>query len=239
MSSPVSLCGAGNQSTSASSMTSPFSGSRTCASAAWRGCGTRPISFSSAARACGPQIRTTAIAAGGRPEERAKMVGRSGAFGGTPDSTNAGWSKALPLATVTSGRRRAPAAPPRSVALPFAGHDAAERHDLIDNLGKAVMGNLAAHRRGDLVRAWQLGDIVNAAEEAHVQTPGLLRHQLAFGFPGVAPEIGRAAQIAAGAMRRKAEPIVGVASARDQDRLGHVERDQGQPAAVGRKVGPR
>ena len=84
MSSPVSLCGAGNQSASASSMTSPFSGSRTRASAAWRGGGTRPISFSSAARACGPHTRTTAIAAGGRPEERAKIVGRSGAIDETP-----------------------------------------------------------------------------------------------------------------------------------------------------------
>ena len=47
ISSPVSLCGAGNQSASASSRTSPFSGSRTRARDAWRGCGTRPISFSS------------------------------------------------------------------------------------------------------------------------------------------------------------------------------------------------
>ena len=77
-SSPVSLCGAGNHSASASSMTSPLAGSRTRASAALRGSGTRPISFSSATPARGPEMRTTAIAAGGRPEERAKMVERSG-----------------------------------------------------------------------------------------------------------------------------------------------------------------
>jgi hypothetical protein len=44
------------------------------ASAARRASGTRPISARSAAPACGPEMRTTAIAAGGRPEESAKMV---------------------------------------------------------------------------------------------------------------------------------------------------------------------
>ena len=39
--------------------------------------GTRPISCSSATRARGPQRRMTATAAGGRPDESAKMVGRS------------------------------------------------------------------------------------------------------------------------------------------------------------------
>ena len=39
--------------------------------------GIRPISRSSAKRARGPEMRTTAIAAGGRPEESAKMVSRS------------------------------------------------------------------------------------------------------------------------------------------------------------------
>jgi hypothetical protein len=37
----------------------------------------RPINNSSALPACGPQIRTTATAAGGRPDDKAKMVGRS------------------------------------------------------------------------------------------------------------------------------------------------------------------
>src|SRR5262245_24926355 len=37
----------------------------------------RPVSFSSATPACGPEMRTTAIAAGGRPEDSAKMVERS------------------------------------------------------------------------------------------------------------------------------------------------------------------
>ena len=46
-------------------------------SAARRGSGTRPISFCSATPAFGPQTRTTAIAAGGRPEDSAKIVGRS------------------------------------------------------------------------------------------------------------------------------------------------------------------
>src|SRR5262249_39319404 len=77
MSSPVSLFGPGNQSASVSSIVSPSAGSRTRASAARRGGGTRPISLSSALPACGPQIRTTATAAGGRPDERAKIVGRS------------------------------------------------------------------------------------------------------------------------------------------------------------------
>ncbi len=53
-SSPVSLCGAGNHSASASSIASPLAGSRTRASAALRGSGTRPVSFSNATRALGP-----------------------------------------------------------------------------------------------------------------------------------------------------------------------------------------
>ena len=55
-------------------MTSPLPGSRTRASMASRGFGRRPTSAASAAPACGPDMRTTAIAAGGRPEESAKMV---------------------------------------------------------------------------------------------------------------------------------------------------------------------
>jgi hypothetical protein len=77
MSSPVSLRGPGNQSAKPSSMTSPVAGSRTRTSAARRGSGTRPVIFSSATRARGPDMRTTAIAAGGRPEESAKTVSRS------------------------------------------------------------------------------------------------------------------------------------------------------------------
>ena len=78
MSSPVSLFGPGNHSASASSMISPVAGSRTRASAALRGSGMRPVSAFSASPARGPEMRTTAIAAGGRPEERAKMVSRAG-----------------------------------------------------------------------------------------------------------------------------------------------------------------
>jgi hypothetical protein len=47
------------------------------ASIARRGCGIRPISVASALPACGPQIRTTATATGGRPDDNAKMVERS------------------------------------------------------------------------------------------------------------------------------------------------------------------
>src|SRR5262249_58214800 len=54
-----------------------LAGARTRGRGARRACGTRPISCSSATRARGPEMRTTAIAAGGRPEERAKMVSRT------------------------------------------------------------------------------------------------------------------------------------------------------------------
>ncbi len=76
-SSPVSLCGAGNHSASASSMIS-LSPPRMRASAAWRGAGILPDRIFSAAPAREPEMRTTAIAAGPRPEERAKMVSRWG-----------------------------------------------------------------------------------------------------------------------------------------------------------------
>src|SRR6185437_5236417 len=44
---------------------------------ALRGAGTLPVSARSAAPARGPEMRMTAMAAGPRPEERAKMVERS------------------------------------------------------------------------------------------------------------------------------------------------------------------
>ena len=75
MSSAVSVFGPGNQSTSASS--SSVSPSRSRRSAARRGSGSLPPSAVIASPARGPETRTTAIAAGGRPEERAKMVGVS------------------------------------------------------------------------------------------------------------------------------------------------------------------
>ena len=54
-SSPVSLCGAGNHSAKASSITSPVAGSRSRASAALRGSGNAPASFSSAGAAADPE----------------------------------------------------------------------------------------------------------------------------------------------------------------------------------------
>ena len=52
-------------------MASPDCGSRSVAKAARRGSGTLPVSACKAARACGPEMRITAIAAGTEPEERA------------------------------------------------------------------------------------------------------------------------------------------------------------------------
>src|SRR5207237_5531381 len=48
----------------------------------------------------------------------------------------------------------------------------------------------------------------------------------------------RAADSPPRAMRRKPQAAFCVQAARDQDRLGHVERDQRQPAAVGRETRP-
>src|SRR5580693_5540632 len=55
-------------------MVSPSCGSRTRASAAWRAGGILTINARNAAPACGPETRTTAIAAGGRPDDSAKIV---------------------------------------------------------------------------------------------------------------------------------------------------------------------
>jgi hypothetical protein len=76
MSSPVSVAGPGSQSTSASSSTVCVAGSRKRRSAARPRLGQLAQRFERGARAR-PETRTTAIAAGGRPEESAKMVGRS------------------------------------------------------------------------------------------------------------------------------------------------------------------
>ena len=55
-------------------MTSLLAGSRTIACAARRGSGILPASRSSAARARGPEMRTTATAASPRPLDSAKIV---------------------------------------------------------------------------------------------------------------------------------------------------------------------
>ena len=52
-----------------------------------------------------------------------------------------------------------------------------------------------------------------------------------------AAHVGAAAEVAAGAVRGEAKPVLGIAPARDQDRLAHVERDQGQAVGVVREVG--
>src|SRR3954471_6404247 len=78
MSSPVSVFGPGNQSASVSSISALVSGWRSRRSTALRGSGILPPNAANTSPARGPLSRTTAIAAGSRPEERAKIVGRSG-----------------------------------------------------------------------------------------------------------------------------------------------------------------
>ncbi len=74
-SSPVTLRGAGNHKASPSSSASPLAGSRSATRAAMRGLGRpRPDSAMSAAPALGPEMRTMAMPAAPRPDERAKMV---------------------------------------------------------------------------------------------------------------------------------------------------------------------
>ena len=77
MSSPVSLFGAGNHSTSPPSSTSPDCGSRTARSMATRGPGRPPAMRSSTSPAFGPEMRITATPARPWPLDNAKMVGWS------------------------------------------------------------------------------------------------------------------------------------------------------------------
>ena len=74
MSSPVSLFGAANQSTSASSRTSAVEGSLMRLSAAKRGRGRGAAMRSTTVCAAGPETRITATPARPWPLERAKMV---------------------------------------------------------------------------------------------------------------------------------------------------------------------
>ena len=73
ISSPVAVAGPGSHSASARSITSPPA-PRSITAAARRGAGSFPASASKASPARGPLIRITAIAAGGAPLERAKIV---------------------------------------------------------------------------------------------------------------------------------------------------------------------
>ena len=76
MSSPVSLRGAANHSTSASSMVSPLTGSRMRRSAAVRFLGRGGASASITSPAAGPDTRTTAMPARPGAVERAKIVAK-------------------------------------------------------------------------------------------------------------------------------------------------------------------
>jgi len=71
---PVALFGASNRTTSASSISAPSRGSVKRRKTAFRAAGTGPTSASAAANASGPLVRTTAMAAGGLPLERATIV---------------------------------------------------------------------------------------------------------------------------------------------------------------------
>jgi len=95
-SSPVKLCGAGNQSTRPRSMTSPLTGSRTAVRPAWRGGGRVPVSAVRAAPAPVPDRRTTATPARPGALDRAKMVSRSAALAGAnpqsrPSAASVSW----------------------------------------------------------------------------------------------------------------------------------------------------
>src|SRR5207253_9386620 len=70
----VAVPGAGSQRTSARSRGVPVSGSVSCAAAARRAFGRRPASAVITSLARGPLIRTTAIAAGAGPLDKAKIV---------------------------------------------------------------------------------------------------------------------------------------------------------------------
>src|ERR1700728_3436520 len=84
---------------------------------------------------------------------------------------------------------------PGGVALPVAGHDVADRIDLIDDFGEAEFGDLAAHRSRVLVGAGQLGNVGDAAEIADVDSRRLLGDQVGLALAGVLFDVGRAAEV--------------------------------------------
>ena len=106
MSSPVSLFGAGNQSTRASSRTSPVPGCLIFRNAAKRGLGGGAAIRSIASPAAGPEMRMTATPARPCPLERAKMVSVTVlkalrdsrvAASGLDQTRNAKWDWDLPI----------------------------------------------------------------------------------------------------------------------------------------------
>ena len=101
------------------------------------------------------------------------------------------------------------------------------RHDHVDDLGELVFGICRA-RSPRLVGAGQLRDVRNAAIEADIDARRLLGDQLRLGRRRVTAMNAEQLRL----RRRHAgepEAILGVEPARDEDRLGHVERDEGQP----------
>src|SRR5215471_2720996 len=128
---------------------------------------------------------------------------------------------------------------PWRVLLPIASHDAADRLDLIDYLGKSILGDLRTYRAGILVGARQLREVRVAAEEACIDALSLLCNDLALADVAEALHERRPAEIASCPVRRDTEAVFGVAPARDQDRLPHVERDEREAVRVVRVVGKR
>ena len=85
-------------------MITPEARSRNRASPTRRGSGTLTPTASSAARARGPAMRMTAMAAGGRPEDKAKMVSRLGSLI-APRTSAVGQGRSRAKSTLVAGPR--------------------------------------------------------------------------------------------------------------------------------------
>src|SRR5262249_55780138 len=140
----------------------------------------------------------------------------------SPRSSPALWSwkscGEMPGLAIELGLPSLPLSPPGRIALPVAGHDAADRLDGIANLRKPELSDLGPHRCRVLVGARKLGKIGHAAEEPGVDACRLFGHDLLFGSARVPLEVGGAAEIAARTVGSETQTVIGIEPARDQDR---------------------
>src|SRR5262249_45102196 len=99
---------------------------------------------------------------------------------------------------------------PGHIALPVAGHDAANRLDGVDDLSEAEHGDLRPHSSRVLVSTRQFGNIRDAAKEARVDAGRLFGDNLRLGLVGERAHVGRATEISPRTMRSKAKSVLGV-----------------------------
>src|SRR4051812_42424555 len=127
-------------------------------------------------------------------------------------------------------RGRSSGFPPRRIGLPIAGHNRTVRDHLVDHLPKAVFRDLRSYRCGVLVSLRQFRQVGLAAVETGIDSGRQPRLVLA--------QESLTSDVTTGTVGSEAKRVLVISVLQDQNRLGHVERNDGGPVIILREAGP-